>query len=182
MCGEAVGVRGVETRRGNCAVEPEIALVLLDAFDHFLEHGITGDVVSGLDNRVILGAVVLDDLLVVDDPIPLGSIWKRVHVGPVLVRVSTAVLAEQAVRLGRLQRFRVTLVLRELVVSGDIEHGRSVRFRHLRCHRGVVRAGCRGLNVHLHASLLGIAGCKRLQLVDDFRFVVHVAHMAFIGR
>ena len=156
--------------------------MLLDAFDHFLEHGITGDVVGGLDNRVILGAVVLDDLLVVDDPIPLGSIWKRVHVGPVLVCVSTAVLAEQAVRLGRLQRFRVTLVLRELVVSGDIEHGRSVGFRHLRCHRGVVRAGCRGLNVHLHASLLGIAGRKRFQLVDDFRLVVHVAHMAFIGR
>ena len=178
MRAEAVGVGGVQARGGDGTGQAEVVLVLLDALDHVLERGVVNDVVHALDHRVILGAVVLQDRLVVDDAVPFGRVRQRVRVLADLVRVGLALVGELAVHLGVLQRLDVVLVLGELVVAGDVEHGRRVRLRQFGGHRRIVGAGGGGLDLDFHAGLFGIQVGDLLQLVNDLRLVVHVVDVA----
>ena len=176
-----VVVGGVEAGGGESAVEAEVVLVLLDAVGDLLERGEILDVIEGLDDRVALLGVLVDDLLVGDDAEPFGGVRQAVHVVAVLVGHLLALLVEQLVGFGVLQRLEVILVLGVLVEAADAEHGRGVVLGQLGRQRGFVAAGSGGLDVDLHAGFLGVHVGEFVPLVDDFRLVVQEVDMACVA-
>ncbi len=139
------------------------------------------DVIEGLDDRVALLGVLVDDLLVGDDAEPFGGVRQAVHVVAVLVGHLLALLVEQLVGFGVLQRLEVILVLGVLVEAADAEHGRGVVLGQLGRQRGFVAAGSGGLDVDLHAGFLGVHVGEFVPLVDDFRLVVQEVDMACVA-
>ena len=155
--------------------------MLLDGLGDGLERLVVLDVVGVLDHRIILGAVILDDLLVVDDAVPFGGVRQRVGLAVDGVGVGLAFVVEHLEHFGVLQRFDMLLILGELVEAGHVEHGRRVGFGQFGGHGRIVGAGGAGLHVDLHAGFLGVHGGELLVLVHHFGLVVHKVHVAFVG-
>ena len=120
MRSESVRVGGIQARGGERAVDAEVVLVLLDGFCHLLQGLVVLDVIGGLDHRITFGAIILDDLLVVDDAVPFGGVRQGVRIAVDGVRVSLAGIVEQFEHVGVLQRFDVLLILGELVEAATL--------------------------------------------------------------
>ena len=96
------------------------------------------------------------------------------------MRVGLAFVVEQLVHVSVLQRFEIPLVLGELVVASDDEHGRSFGLGQFGGQRGLIAAGGRDLDVDLHAGLIGVVLRKLLQLIDHLRLAVQEINMTLI--
>ena len=68
--------------------------MFLDGVHHGLHDLVIGDVVDGFDYCIAFGAIVPDDLLVVDDAIPLCGVWDGIGFIAIFESVAFALVGE----------------------------------------------------------------------------------------
>ena len=176
---EPVQVRRFESGGRHGAFDAEIVLMGLHVLHHGLERIPVLDIVGGVDDRIVLRGVVVDDLLVIDDAEPFRGVRQRVVVAVGLIRVGLALVGQQLEGGGVLDRLHVVLPLDEIGVAGDAPHRRGFGLGQLGGQRIVVAVGGRE-HLDLHARLLGVLIGEILQLVDDLLLVVHEVDLAFV--
>ena len=167
-----------------CQVVAELVVDVILACLNIVCHGLqlvkAVNVIDRGNNRVVHGAVVIQDGLVYDDAVCLVAVRDSGNLSVVIY--IQGMIGYMVVKIGILQIVGVVIPGLGICGRANIEDGRSLALCHLGLQRGGILSVCSGKDIDLYAGLIGVGLCQILPCLVCFRFEVQQVNLSVSGR